>query len=52
MRAANLRQWRVEATATGDNGTRYGRSFVNQKSFAQNAPKSFAALAAGLTEYR
>ncbi len=49
---ARLAQWCADATAAEEDGARYDFVFVDQKSFEQHAPQTFAALAASFTEYR
>jgi type III restriction enzyme len=56
QKMARLRQWCADATAAeqgeGGNGARYDFVFVDQKSFEQHRPETFAALAGSFTEYR
>ena len=49
---ARLAQWCADATAADESGARYDFVFVDQKSFEQHAPQTFAALAASFTEYK
>ena len=59
QKMARLRQWCVDATeasrsdgTTGEGGTRYGFVYVNQESFEQHKPSSFAGLASTFREYQ
>lgn len=51
---ARLAQWCADATAASqaDGGPAYRFVYVDQAGYERNPPKSFAALAAGFTEYR
>ena len=51
---ARLRDWCKDATAAGaaDGGAVHHFVYVNQEGFDRNPPKTFAALAAGFTEYQ
>jgi type III restriction enzyme len=56
QKMARLRQWCADATAAeqgeGGNGARYDFVFVDQESFEQHHPHTFAALAASFREYK
>lgn len=54
QKMARLRQWCEDATLAGktDGGVKFRFVYVDQKSFEQNLPKNFAALAASFTEYQ
>jgi type III restriction enzyme len=54
QKMARLRQWCADATAAGIDspGHRYDFVYVDQKSFEQHTPHTFAALVAGFTEYK
>jgi type III restriction enzyme len=56
QKMARLKQWCADATAAeqgeGGNGARYDFVFVDQQSFEQHRPATFAALASSFTEYR
>jgi type III restriction enzyme len=52
QKMARLRQWCDDATAAEDNGTRYRFVFVDQESFEQHVPQTFASLAASFSEYQ
>lgn len=56
QKMTRLRQWCADATTAeqseGGNGARYDFVFVDQKSFEQHRPETFAALSASFTEYR
>jgi type III restriction enzyme len=57
QKMARLKQWCADATAAesaegGIPGRRYDFVFVDQTGFEKHQPKTFAALAAGFTEYR
>jgi len=51
---ARLRQWCADATAASQpgSGPAYRFVFVDEDGFENNKPQTFAALAAGFTEYR
>lgn len=52
QKMTRLRQWCADATAAEENGQRYDFVFLDQIGFTKHAPKTFASLAAGFTEYR
>jgi type III restriction enzyme len=57
QKMARLRQWCADATAAekadgGSPGQRYDLVFVDQNSFEKHAPKTFAALATTVTDYK
>jgi type III restriction enzyme len=59
QKMARLRQWCIDATeasrsddATGEGGTHYGFVYVDQESFEQHTPSSFAGLASTFREYQ
>jgi type III restriction enzyme len=59
QKMARLRQWCADATeasrsddATGESGTNYGFVYVDQESFEQHKPSSFAGLASTFREYQ
>jgi type III restriction enzyme len=59
QKMARLRQWCVDATeasrsddATGKGGTYYGFVYVDQESFEQHKPSSFAGLTSTFREYQ
>jgi hypothetical protein len=50
-----LRQWCEDANAaeeTDGNKQRYDFAFVDQSSFEQHQPKTFAALTSSFTDYK
>ncbi len=52
QKMARLRQWCEDATGAEENGTRYRFVYVDQDSFEQHLPQTFASLAASFTEYQ
>ena len=54
QKMARLRQWCSDATeaSKGEGGTRYGFVYVDQESFEQHKPSSFAGLASTFREYQ
>jgi type III restriction enzyme len=54
QKMARLRQWCADATEASkvDGGQRFRFVYVDQGGFQRNPPTSFAALAAGFTEYQ
>ena len=54
QKMARLRQWCSDATeaSKGEGGTRYGFVYVDQESFEQHKPSSFAGLANAFREYQ
>ncbi|HMO47722.1 MAG TPA: DEAD/DEAH box helicase family protein [Rubrivivax sp.] len=54
QKMARLKQWCADATAAGaaDGGPRYGFIYVDQESFEQHRPQSFAALVSSFREYQ
>lgn len=54
QKMARLRQWCADATeaSAGDGGTRYGFVYVDQESFEQHKPSSFAGLVGAFREYQ
>ncbi|MDN5751861.1 MAG: DEAD/DEAH box helicase family protein [Nitrosospira sp.] len=54
QKMARLRQWCVDATkaSKAEDGTRYGFVYVDQGSFEQHKPSSFAGLASTFREYQ
>ncbi len=52
QKMARLKQWCADATAAEEDGRRYDFAFVDQTGFEKHTPATFAALAAGFTEYK
>ena len=54
QKMARLRQWCADATeaSEGEGGPRYGFVYVDQESFEQHKPSSFAGLAGAFREYQ
>ena len=52
QKMARLKQWCADASAAEQNGQRYDFVFVDQTGFEKHSPKTFAALAAGFSEYK
>ena len=54
QKMARLRQWCADATAASkaEDGQRYGFVYVDQESFEQHKPSTFAALASTFREYQ
>lgn len=54
QKMARLRQWCADATEASkeEGGTRYGFVYVDQQSFEQNKPTTFAALASSFRDYQ
>jgi type III restriction enzyme len=54
QKMVRLRQWCADATeaSKGEGGTRYGFVYVDQESFEQHKPSSFAGLAGAFREYQ
>jgi type III restriction enzyme len=54
QKMARLRQWCADATeaSKAEGGQRFRFVYVDQGGFQRNPPTSFAALAAGFTEYQ
>lgn len=52
QKMARLKQWCADATAAEENGQRYDFVYVDQTGFEKHTPGTFAALAAGFTEYK
>jgi type III restriction enzyme len=54
QKMARLRQWCADATEASaeERGTRYGFVYVDQASFEQHKPSSFAGLAGAFREYQ
>ncbi|HEY8905604.1 MAG TPA: type III restriction endonuclease subunit R, partial [Rhodoferax sp.] len=54
QKMARLRQWCSDATQASqdESGTRYGFVYVDQESFEQHRPASFAGLASTFREYQ
>lgn len=54
QKMARLKQWCADATeaSKSDGGTCYGFVYVDQESFAQHKPSSFAGLASTFREYQ
>jgi type III restriction enzyme len=54
QKMARLRQWCLDATEASkpERGTRYGFVYVDQESFEQHKPSSFAGLASIFREYQ
>ena len=54
QKMVRLRQWCADATeaSKGESGTRYGFVYVDQESFEQHRPSTFAGLASTFREYQ
>jgi type III restriction enzyme len=54
QKMARLKQWCADAAEASkdEGGTRYGFVYVDQKSFAEHKPSSFAGLAGTFCEYQ
>jgi type III restriction enzyme len=54
QKMVRLRQWCIDATeaSKAEGGTRYGFVYVDQESFEQHRPSSFAGLVNAFTEYQ
>jgi len=54
QKMARLRQWCADATeaSKGEDGTHYGFVYVDQESFEQHKPSSFAGLVSAFREYQ
>ncbi len=52
QKMARLKQWCADATDAEENGQRYDFAFVDQPGFEKHQPGTFAALAAGFTEFK
>jgi len=54
QKMSRLRQWCLDATAASaaDHGTTYRFLYVDQKSFEQHPPTTFAALVTGFSDYQ
>ncbi len=54
QKMARLKQWCADATEAGkdEDGTRYGFVYVDQESFEQHKPSSFAGLVSSFREYQ
>ena len=52
QKMARLCQWCADATAAEDNGASYRFVYVDQQSFEQHVPQTFASLAASFNEYQ
>lgn len=52
QKMARLKQWCADATAAGENGTRYDFVYVDQAGFEKHKPATLADLTTSFTEYR